>query len=314
MAFERPGFESFYRLIKETSRHPDIRKRCIAENFILEERLTEEREDNYGKHFEKPVNEETWDDGHEDYVYKRIYSSSGIPETFEDINKPNLLPAFDSDQYLVRLEDIGRLNRLYAKTAVEIMKHFSDFLKDPETLESANIIKSFFSAWNKKRDYRPIFAGFWGDVKDIFTDAAGNRVENEDWADRLRNRFGLGHMDPKDGEPIPVLMFRYRVRDVIECHTDEPNLFAVPTVLDGRFSYYFCPTPGKGWNHGQVLDLSTGDENNYSLYCEILHRFIEYKPEFLYKAGWITRSPGKTLENARRIHLEYLKDEFGNRI
>ncbi len=314
MAFERPGFESFYQLIEETSRHPEIRKRCIAENFILEERLTKEREDSYGEHLENPVNKDTWDHGHEDYVDKRIYSRSGIPETFEDINKPNLLPVLDGDQYLVRLEDIGRLSSLYGKPTDEMMKHFSDFITDPETPGNEDIIKGFFSAWNKKRDYRPIFAGFWGDIKDIFTDAAGSRVENEDWADRLRNRFGLGHMDPKNGESIPVLMFRYRIRDVVECHTGDTNHLAVPTVLDSRFSYYFCPTPGSGWNHGQVLDLSAGDENNYSLYCEILHRFIEYKPEFLYNAGWITRSPGKTLENARKIHLEYLKDEFGNRI
>jgi hypothetical protein len=44
MAFERPRFESFYQLLETISRSSDIEIRCIAENFILEERLTMERE------------------------------------------------------------------------------------------------------------------------------------------------------------------------------------------------------------------------------------------------------------------------------
>jgi len=108
------------------------------------------------------------------------------------------------------------------------------------------------------------------------------------------------------------LMFRYQVKDVLQFSRGDANVFAIPTVLDSRFSPFFCPTPKNGWNEGQALDLSSGDDDNYSIYREILHRAIEFKPEFLYNAGWITKSPGRTFERARKIHFEFLLDSFEN--
>ena len=304
MAFKGAAFKSFFHLLNTASHHPDIEKRCISENFILEDRLTKEREHSYKEHLKYPINNNGWIVGHEEYLEQKIYVKIlGTPETFTSINIPNLILDFDIDQYLVRLENVGRLTRLHGDTVDEMMSLFNKFIKDHNDSENMRIIEDIFSKWNKKRDHRPVFAGFWGDVKDIFTDAADNRIEDEDWANRLRDRLGVGHMDPINNEPIPVLMFRYRVKDVIPYHPDRKDkkrYFAVPTVLDGELSPYFCPTPKRGWNSGLALNLTEVDENAY---CEMLHRFIEYKPEFLYSAGWITRPPGKALGKARKIHL-----------
>jgi hypothetical protein len=86
-------------------------------------------------------------------------------------------------------------------------------------------------------------------------------------------------------------------------------LATVPTVLDSDFSPFFCPTPIKE-QKGQILDLSTTDVNSYRLSTEILHPFIEYQTDFIYRFGRITRSPGSTCETARRIHFRYWGDQF----
>jgi hypothetical protein len=317
MAFNRSEFEAFYRFLKSSSLDPDINKRSIAENFLLEERLTGEREESYHSYIESPPQEETWATGHENYVIEKIHirpGSPNVPETFKRINGLNLRANFNDDQYIVRLESIGRfLERFGGKSANEMMTHFNEFIKNPADRDNANVIKDFLFKWNRNRDHRPIFAGFWGEVKNIFTDAAGSRIETKDWPNRIRDSFGLGGLNPNDGEHIPVLLLRYRVREVIEFYNDNNSHMAIPTVLDGRFSSYFYPTPKKDeWNTGQVLDLNTGDEDDYSFYSEILHSFIEYEPKFIYDAGWITGSPGKTLEEAREIHMKYLAEEFEN--
>lgn len=245
---------------------------------------------------------------------EKVYVRTGTPETFNDTNNPNLLPGIEPGQYLVRLENAARLRRFQGVNLDQVIKHLREFIKNPGKTENKNIVKDILLKWNRGRDPRPLFAGFWGEVKDIFTDHTGARIENEDWANRLRDRFGLGHLNPEDDSPIPVVMFRYQVSDVLRINGGDANVIAVPTVLDSIFSPFFCPTPKNGWTEGQALDLSSGDENNYSINSEILHRAIEFEPGFLYNAGWITRSPGKTLEQAREIHFEFLADSFENRL
>jgi len=310
MAFKRNKFNTFYQLLKDANQNSHlVEEYAIAENFILEERLTNEREDNYGKHVNASVDIEDWYGNHEDYIDDKINIHSGIPETFQKDNNSNLLNNIDKDQYLVRVEKINWPSIILGEDINQMVDYLNDFLKN---VNYSNIIEKFLSDWNKERDFRPIFVGFWGEVKDIFTDTNGNEINNDDWANQLRNRFGLGHLDPMNGESIPVVLLRYRVKDVLNGASEETKIAAVPTVLDSSWSPFFCPTPADGWNEGQSLDLSPGDENEYSLNCEILHRFIEYKPSYLYRTGWINEAPEKTCEEARKIHLKFLRDDFKN--
>jgi len=82
--------------------------------------------------------------------------------------------------------------------------------------------------------------------------------------------------------------------------------------LDSDWGPFFFPTPVDGWKEGQTLDLSPGDENGYSLNSEVIHRFIKYQPSYLFCTGWITTSPGKTCEDARKIHLKFFQEDFKN--
>ena len=303
MAFQMDKFGGFYNLVKTVQSSEDPEMRSIAENFILEERLTADREDSYEKDVASPEEIGDWMASHENYVANKIYPYREMPETFTDRNHINLLPEIDKDQFLVRLENVTSLIEIarYENNVALLMGSFEKFLDNNS--ESIDIIEDFLAKCNVNRDSRPIFVGFWGEVKDILSETG------DQWANRLRDRFGLGHLDPMGGEPIPVLLLRYRVEDVITHQPDEPNFAAVPTVLDSKWSPFFCPVP-EGWTEGQTLDLTSGTENDYAFNCEILHRFIEYKASYVYRVGWITESPGKTSEEARQIHFKYLRDDF----
>ena len=108
-----------------------------------------------------------------------------------------------------------------------------------------------------------------------------------------------------------MLLMRYRVSDVIDQHGDiQQNFAAIPTVLDSKLSPFFCPTPESIGHMGQTLNLSPGDENSYDFNCEVLHQYLDYRPVHVCRFGWITKPPGKTCEEARRIHLRYLETDY----
>ncbi|MBU2431978.1 MAG: hypothetical protein KKH99_14890 [Proteobacteria bacterium] len=306
MAFQRDEFSNFFKLLKIVQGF-HIEERSIAENLILEERLTEAREDSYAGYITSPQDLGDWEFEHEKYVSGKItlLHGQGTPETFTDLNNPNLLPQIDQDQFLVRVENLAELAKR-ARGDVDIAPIVDDLKKlieDPTDHAAIDVVEEFLSDYNRNRDLRPIFVGFWGEVKDLLD-------ENDDrWANKLRDRLGLGHYDPMEGGAIPVLLLRYRIADVVAVQPDELNFAAIPTVLDSSMSSFFCPTP-QAWAEGQTLNLTPGPESDYVFNCEILHRYIKYKASYVYRFGWITESPGKTCVEARRIHLEYLKDDF----
>jgi hypothetical protein len=310
MAFQKTKSNRFYQFLKTTIKnsHPELRP--IAENFILEERLTEQREGSYETHITTPADVGDWKERHEGYISEKVYVVSGTPETFTDHNQPNLLSKLDENQYLVRLEDVTRLSNALALTNNLMIDYLNAFINDTGDKTAYDIVEKVLADWNTKRDRRPVFAGFWGEVKDLFVDSEGKERKHPDWANLLRDRFGLGHLDPDKGEPIPVLLLRHRVSDVINGAPANPHFAAVPNVLDSKWSPFFCPTPVNGWKEGQSLDLTAGSEDDYSLNCEIIHRYITYEASYFKYAGWITKSPGRTCEEARRIHLSLLQNDF----
>jgi hypothetical protein len=288
MTFEK--LNNFEELLKQTIKDNDPETQALAENFILEERITKEREKGYSEYIESALDFDQWNHNHEEYVLERINldkTDTKPVETFTDHNKLNIFKQIEPDQYLVRLERIEFPARGIMREGIDqVVDYFDDFIKTPEQSQPADFIENFLEKWNDKRDLRPVFAGFWGEVKQFFVDPYHNQIQNRDWANQLRDLFGLGHLDPSGGEPIPVVLFRYRVKDVLDANTDGKNIVAVPTVLDGGFSPFFYPTPLKGWTEGQTVDLTQGDENNYSLNCEIIHRYIPYKKEFIYNLSF----------------------------
>jgi hypothetical protein len=305
MAFKRYRFINFMKML-ETMQAFHFEERALAENFILEERLSEEREDSYAQFLMLPMSIVNWHEGHRDYLNHRI-RHKGTPETFTDVNSQNLGSGVDQDQFLVRVESLDRLVRVARGGDVDttdIVEYFARFIKDKSDSEAVAIIEKFLSDYNMGyRDSRPIFAGFWGEVKELFDG------DDDQWANKLRDRLGLGYLNPKGGRPIPILVLRYRVADAAPAKLKHRGSLVVPTVLDCGLSPYFCPTP-QDWPTGQALDLTSGTEDDYAFTCEILHQHIEYALSHVYRVGLITDPPGRTCEEARRIHFMYLEKDF----
>ena len=305
MAFQNIIFANFYKLLKATLRS-DPESQANAENFILEERLPPAREERYGVFVDSPGNIGPWRGRHNKYIRNHVYLNKGLPETFADENLNNFWQGLEETQYLLRLENLHSALKL-AKEDKDIFTAFQlcqKFLHDRHHPDYLGFVEEFFSSWNAGRDLRPTFAGFWGEVKGSFDNNLDN--DDPDWPNQVRDRFGLGHYDPQGGEPIPILLLRYRLSEVNGL-VGENGSAAIPTVLDGDMNPFFGPTPA---NHqcGQALDLSPG--NDYNFYCEIIHRRIDFRPEHLYRVGWITQSPGKTCQKARFIHLQFLEDDL----
>jgi len=304
MAFQKSNFSTFLKMFK-TTQGSHFEERAVAENFILEERLSEEREDSYAQFIMLLKNVDDWYVEHRRYLSAKIRLLKGTPETFTDLNSRNLQTGIDQDQFLVRVENLDRLVKVARSDSEtdKLIEYFARFIEDPSDPEAVAVLEKFISDCNKCRDSRPIFAGFWGEVKDLF------HGDDDQWANKLRDSLGLGHLNPTEGEAIPILVLRYRVADMTPPKLREWNSVAVPTALDGSLSPYFCPTP-QNWTAGQVLDLTPGTEDDYAFTYEILHQRIEYALSYVYRVGWITDPPGKTCEEARRIHFKYLDNDF----
>ena len=310
MAFD--NHHQFRSILETALGHTD--HQSIAANFLLEERLTEGQENHYvrytpGVAADAPEAVDNWLDGHGHYVWTEVYvDESDTPATFRDANRRNFIAGLEADQFLVRVENLRSLHGRgrFGDEVTVLFDTVERFINDRNDAAQRDVMEQFLYNCNLYSDRRPTFAGFWGEVEDLFD------PNQPDWANRLRDRFGLGHLDPLDsGSEIPVVLFRYRLSDVLACYTDERYVMAAPTVLDGDLSPFFFPTPQNGdWPQGQALDLTPGTENDYNFTCELLHRYIPYQADYIYQVGSITAPPGKTCEEARRIHLQYLEDDL----
>ncbi len=295
---------------KTTCRTAHADDRANAQNLLLEERLPQQREDAYAVFLTPPASISAWRSEHLNYVATHVNRLNVLPETFEQANAPNCFPKIDEDQYVIRVENLNALISIAGSgdSAIELADMLRRVLADPTDAMAKDIVADFLEACNTYRDRRPLFAGFWGEVSDLL------EPETDHWPDTLRDRFGLGHLDPLSnaGAPIPVLVLRYRVSEVMAAAAPaDTRLFAVPTVLDGDLSPFFCPTP-KGWAQGQTVNLTASTLDDYQFTYEILHRYIAYQPEHVYKVGEITTAPGMTCEEARQIHFAYLQNDFVN--
>lgn len=303
MAFVPTSHPTFHAFLQNL-RYSNIEEHAPAENFILEERLSDAREVNYAVYTNFSTDFGLWNYSHENFLADRLYVKPGVPETFQAGNTSNFLPNLAEDQDLLRMENLAKLIQYAVEdTNFEpIKKAFEKKISGTLDLPAQNLAATFLFNLNHRRDHRPMFAGFWGEVKHLFGDDGD--TDNLEWADKVRDCFGLGHFDPEGGTPIPVILFKYPLSEVMAL-AGGPGYAAIPTILDTNLNPFFFPTPA-GWQNGQTVDLTTGGEDTYELYSEILNLHIPYRLEHVYRIGEIRRSPGKTCETARSIHLKLL--------
>lgn len=93
--------------------------------------------------------------------------------------------------------------------------------------------------------------------------------------------------------------------------------FAIPTVIDGRLSLFFFPTPkpklgSEAAQHevGRAVNLAqAASQSEYRMGLELVHSFVAYKPEHISRIGYISRPLTSDLSTLRSFHLEWLRLE-----
>lgn len=297
-----------YRAVGKTPEH------AMADNFQFEERLSGARRTDYEDHA-APAGDTSWGGHHAAYVKARVNrSGNAVPDTFAAINTDAHLGAIEDNQTIVRLEEIDWVLKEQAVDLATFVGWFQDAKgTDTKAVDAREALDLFVEEWNDRRDSRPIFAGFEGDVQDD--------LEAADWPHRLRDRWGLAHYDPLPGAPINVVLVSYKVREVrrgVPASQRSQPLFAYPTALDGPRNPWFFPAPA-GLPFGRALDLQP-DGNCDRHVAEVLHRRIDYKPSHLMKLGVISAGrPGYSLKTRRNDHLYCLqfhsdREDFGQAI
>ena len=95
-------------------------------------------------------------------------------------------------------------------------------------------------------------------------------------------------------------------------------------MLDGSINAHFYPTPlpsagAPSGPHGvgRAVNLrSVVTQSDYSMGMELIHSYVEYRPEHLTRWGLVSRPLTVELRQLRSFHLEWLRldterDDFG---
>jgi hypothetical protein len=302
-------------------------RRFVARNFLLDENVAPERQSSYHaagamKHH---AAFKDWQEIHnEDYLHSQVFlrklrpqiptlidpaDLENCPETFRQRSSFRTFGASDAGLELIRVERVERMaHHPISMTADKLLQAAHDFLTNRSSVSHKQDLDAALEEWQSFRDLRPVWSGYWIDVKEIFEPNLG--YDPEDWPNELRDCLGLCHLDPfaRPGVEINIEVFRYRVGELPGLQGERTlRPLAVPTVLDGQFGEAFCPAPN-GQACGYVVYLGSAP---YRPRREILHPAIQFGAEHLYKVGKITRPVPADLSAARREHLSWVRGETG---
>jgi hypothetical protein len=237
-------------------------------------------------------------------------NSEECPETFKPDSALREFGGASPELELVRIESVQRIaDRIELISRSDILDAAKTFLLDPDSSSGHGRLQGILNSWNRKRDLRPLWAGFWDEMKDLFgetpdQDAAG-------WADELRNRLGLYHINPPERytSEIEIFVFRYPVRIVpILEDRREFRALAIPTALDYRLNEAFFPAPQA---HSVGYSVYLGTKQPYRSYKEIVHFHVAFTPEHLFRVGTIKQPAEPDLSPVRKQHLEWLRNHTG---
>lgn len=282
-------------------------KRAVLENLQWEERVGDQRLARYAQGFaSKNVSQiDHVKQAHVRYAEAFLeidVAESGIPDTFGTDNLSNCWPHIEENLYLLRIEDA---NFALRDTGVDLAE-----LERAVASGDKTILAKVCDAWNKQRDRRPAFATTEIAVDDLLETAGA------DWPHTLRDNLGLGHFDPIPGaSPVPVLLLRYTVGEVMKDKNAGVSGFAIPTMIDGRLNPFFFPTPkpkpgseAAQYEVGRAVNLAqVASQSEYKMGLELVHSFITYRPEHVGRMGYISRPLASDLTALRSFHLEWLR-------
>lgn len=295
-------------------------ERAVWENLHAEERVSSQR----GALYAAAVNSPALADlggftlRHKGYLEQAVNlekTEPEVPHTFDaTLNGANHWTRIDENVVLYRLEDLSfaldgsGVDAAELQSAIDTRRGTS---ADPYARSNAlAILQRVTAAWNNRRDRRPLFATSHDEVAALLADAG------DDWPHALRDELGLGHYNPLPGRPVSVLLMRYTVRDVRQCKAAGAQAFCIPTVLDCALNPHFVPTPlpgpggaGSPWQMGRAINLAGTSESDYEsrMRAELVHSYVDYRPEHLDRWGVISRQLQCDLAQLRGFHLSWLR-------
>ncbi len=307
-----------------------------ARNFLLDESIAPPRADSYLVSQAQSLNLESldrlqsrsdWETTHGYYLWNHVFLEQRVgealpehldptdvqscPETFRYQHASSGFGGADPGLHLLRLVDLQSLldkasvamgrGAPSAENVFDAASRCARAWPDPHKAAEKDriLVEGIFSAWNQKADYRPTFAGFFAEHEDLFSGTySGN------WANDLRDRLGLCHFGPQK-----MLLLRYPISKIPQLKGWRlARPLTIPTVLDGRMSDAFCPAPPSE-DCGRLLHLRARDVEPAR---EVLHPYLDLQLEHLFKAGEISEPPPPDLSEARRSHLNRLRNHHGH--
>jgi len=315
-----PNLHGYLSAASESGDYGDYEERACARNFLLDERPPQEALDLYKPHFTSGAvsDMDDWYGRHHGFALEQLFLDPGesdAPVTFRPLNDRNRVTQIDERLNLIRVEQGEWPCSLRGDSFVEIADRIKRFRAGDDA--ARGFLQGLCNAWNAERDRRPAYVTTEIQVEDILADGV------EDWAVRLRNRLGLGHLDPGlAGRPVEILVMRYPVAEAIAA-LDGQGHPIIPTVLDGDISNYFFPSPlprsdaTEAPLYGRTVNLTpVANENDYEMGCELLSPRLVYRPEHFYRAGVVAEPVTMPLNRARGFHLPWVRlyadrDDFG---
>ncbi|MEN9933022.1 MAG: hypothetical protein RIS17_1595 [Pseudomonadota bacterium] len=327
-----------------------VRRQAIFDNLSCEERVSPIRLRGYERFLEeKEFADDTpffadkgisWNGLHDTYFRQHVAVSDSV--TFAQADELTARPGIAGEDWIVRVERIDNSFKDWDSdsdvpvgTALKWLREWAasiasahaaapasgkraNTLADlgalvgrPNLPSPSETVEELFEYWNisVRKDSRPSFVAFEAELTELLKD--------DEWPAHLCQRLGLGHH--YFDEEITLAILRYRVRDVLEAEANRgKTCFCAPTVLDSPFGEYFHPAPKDcDWGFAAVLDPAAGDN---ALVAELLHRRIDYRPEYLWRVGLFKRSPigDEQLISVRNAHIDRLRrqsnrEDFGIR-
>lgn len=323
-----PGFADY---LSQLGGDRSVANCFTARNFLLDEGVLPGRVVSYEAAGAATAHGslQEWQGRHEDYLKDFVFRSlpadgppprldpanlDTCPETFRNVEaQPQYLGCAETLD-LVRVESLAFIARVAsispAQLKVLVSQVVSDLSQFGESASTSSVtdLDAILQAWSRLIDLRPVFAGFWEDLQNVF--GAGPSADPAFWADTLRDRLGLAHHDPvAKGGPIDILVFRYPVKLIppLRGGSVAGRPLVPPTVLDTRFSEPFLPAPF-GSRTGHTVELAS---NTHLPRREVLHPNVVFLARHVFRVGTIQKPLPGDLPDARGLHILDLQERTG---
>ena len=288
---------------------------AVYENFAIEERVVDARLQHYGRALRNASMRDWdafWQQHRTRYLdeHQFVEKDDGVvPDTFNvALNGSNFWTGIDDNVVLYRLEQVSWALKGSSVDQAELERSVRKATAKPGTMPDTArpLLQRVVDEWNARRNLYPSFATTADEVADLLAEP--------DWANRLRDHLGLGHLNPAPGRTEAVLLMRYTVKEVRAAKAARTQGFCIPTVLDGTLNPWFFPTPahagtdGAVYEQGRAVNLARANsESDYRMGLELIHSYLDYRPEHIVRWGVISRPHQADLAQRRRWHLSWLQ-------